>query len=141
MSRPKGIGSPHLRGSGQPRPSPLTWRERVNEITSGCGLVIVLVLFLPVVGIGVVGYYFGIYKLADVITEWSMDQSIIRTLLGVTLIVLAALGWVQAYRRRKLPEVTPRAVLYWAAISVFMIFLGAAFLMADFSDGPDTSGF
>jgi hypothetical protein len=140
MSRPEGLGSPHPRGSRQPRPTRLTWRERVNEITSGCGLIIVLVLFLPVVGIGVVAYYFGIHKVADVITEWSMDQSIIRTLLGVTLIVLAALGWVQVYRHRSGPEFTARAVISWAVVSVFMILIGAGILMADFSDGTDTTG-
>ena len=103
-----------------------------------------MVLFLPVVGISVVAVYFGINLIAGVITEWAMGQSIVRTLLGVTLIVLAALGWVQAYRRRSLPEVTPRAVIYWGVFSFVMIAAGVGLIMADFNDGPggtDTTGF
>ena len=96
---------------------------------------------MPVLFVSVVAFYLGINYLAELIATWAMGQSIVRTLAGVSLFVLAALGWVQVYRRRSGPEVTPRAVLYWAVFSLFMIGFGVALLTADFTDGTDTSGF
>jgi hypothetical protein len=83
----------------------------------------------------------GINYVGEVIAKWAMGQSIVRTLVGAALIVLAALGWFQVYRRRSGPEVTPRAVLYWGVFSLFMIGFGVAFLMTDFPDGSQTTGF
>ena len=118
-------------------------RDRVKEFASGCGFLIVLILSVLSAFVGVVVVYVGIIYVTGVMTEWAMSQSIVRSLLGVTLIVLAALGWLQVYRRRSGPEVTPRAVIYWGVVSIVMILAGVGFLMADFTDtgGTDTTGF
>ena len=125
----------------KPRPNRAAWRERVRELLSELGLLTVALLAVPILVISVVAFYLGINELAELIATWAMGQSIVRTLLGVALIVLAALGWFQVYRRRSGPEVTPRAVLYWAVFSLFMIGFGVVLLTADFSDGTGTSGF
>ena len=130
-----------MTGVRKPRQRRQTWRERAKEITSGFGLLTVALLAVPVLVISVVAFYLGINYLAELIARWAMGKWIVRTLVGVTLIVLAALGWFQVYRRRSRPEVTPRAVLYWAVFSLFMIGFGVALLTADFTDGSQTTGF
>ena len=130
-----------MTGVRKPRQRRQTWRERINEVASGFGLLTVALLAVPVLVISVVAFYLGINYLAEVIATWAMSQSIVRALAGVSLIVLAALGWFQVYRRRSGPEVTPRAVLYWAVFSLFIIGFGVVLLTADFTDGSQTTGF
>jgi uncharacterized BrkB/YihY/UPF0761 family membrane protein len=130
-----------LTGGRKPRQRRQTWRERAKEITSGFGLLTVALLAVPVLVISMVAFYLGINYLAELIARWAMGKSIVRTLVGVTLVVLAALGWFQVIPPQVTARGDPSAVLYWAVFSLFMIGFGVALLTADFTDGSQTTGF
>ena len=141
MSGPRGLGSRHIRGEGQPRPPPLTWRERLNEYESCCAYLAIAILALPLTGIAVVAYFVGIEYLAGVVVQAVWRSPVVLVLLGLALITIAALGSVRIYRRRHLPEVTPLAVILWVGFALFLIAMGVGSVAAAFSDRTDAPGF
>jgi hypothetical protein len=143
MSRQKGLGSPHVRGDGQPRPPPLTPKAVGSEIASGCGYLAVVILAIPVLIIVPILYFGGVDYIAGVLTGWAMgalEEPLILVLCGVAMIVLAAWGTYRVYRRRSLPEVTLLGVVLWGVVAVVLTSLGVLALVSAIMR-TDTSGF
>ncbi len=146
MSRPKGLGSPHMPGDGKwraPR-APLTRRETANELANGCGYLLVVVLALPILVVGVVAFFVGI----NVVGGWmavaamrAVEAPIVRVAFGVTMIVLAAWGTVRVYRRRALPEVTALAVVLWVVTDFILVSLGVIALATAINDETGVARF
>ena len=78
------LGSPHGRGSGQPRPPKLTWRDGWNGCAeAGCWLVSIPIALLGI-GLGLIGFYVGV----DVFVTWLMSIDVLATLLLATFAAL-----------------------------------------------------
>ena len=119
MSLNKGLGSPHLGGSGQPRPPRLTPKEVVDEIASGCGVL----LLAPVAIVGGIAALLSVLYLPGVLIGWSKDaleEPLVLVAVGVSLIGLAVLGSYRVFRNRRSPEVTLLAVVSWVLLDVVL---------------------
>jgi hypothetical protein len=119
-------------GDGKWR-APLTRRETANELATGCGYLVVVVLALPALVLGVLALFVGTNVVADWMIGAAMrafEAPIVRVTFGVTMIVLAAWGTVRVYRRRALPEVTALAVVLWVVTDVILVSLGVIALAA-----------
>ena len=130
MSHQKGLGSPHLGGSGQPRPPRLTPKEVIEEIASGCGVL----LLAPMAIVGGIAVLLAVWYLPGVLTRsvnGALEEPFVRFLVGVALIGLAVWGSYRVIRNRAAPEVTLLAVVLWGVLDVVLILLAViAFVSA-----------
>ena len=100
-----------------------------------------MLLSLLIGVIAVVAFYLGVDYFARILLERAWEEPIFHVLLGVSLIVLVALGTLQVYRRRHLPEATPLAVVAWGVFALFMISMAVIALASAFTTRTGTRGF
>jgi hypothetical protein len=129
----KGLGSPHLRGEGQPSERKVnwregaTWREAASDAASGCSYVGCMFLLIPLGIIGVIAALLGI----DAISGWvsrgamgALDRPLGRGALGVALVLLAAWGMFRVVSLRSTSGVTVPTMIGCGVIALAMILLG-----------------
>jgi hypothetical protein len=139
MSRESGLGSPHLGGSGQPRPPRLTPKEVIDEIASGCGVL----LLAPVAIVGGLAALLSVLYLPGVLVGWGKDaleEPLVLGAVGVSLLGLAGLGSYRVVRNRRSPEVTLLGVMLWVLFDVVLISLGV-FAIVQAINPTDTRSF
>ncbi|MFL5678026.1 MAG: hypothetical protein ACJ77X_10345 [Chloroflexota bacterium] len=126
MSPKKGLGSAHL-GPGKYRQPRLTPKEAVDEIASGCGYLLVVILAIPVAIFGGLAILFGIDYVAGTLARSminALEEPVVLVAVGISLIGLAAWGSYRVFRNRRSPDVTVLAVVLWGVLDVVLISLG-----------------
>ncbi|MFL5779001.1 MAG: hypothetical protein ACJ761_08680 [Chloroflexota bacterium] len=105
----------------------LVSNDGVRAIPAAIGYLLVVILALPILVIGMVAYLLGPEALAGIAThaaQRAMEAPIDHVSFGVAMIVLAAFGSLDVYRRRRQPEATVLAVVLWGVFAFIMVAIG-----------------
>ena len=137
MSRPKGLGSPHIRGDSQPRREPPRWGR-----LPGCLAAPVFILFLVVIGVVVLAALIvGLY----VIPGWIVGALPPTLLAGVMGLVFAVVFFgaliITAARPDRWHAASPARMLYFVVVWVLLGLMGVAMLVYALTRPPGGSGF
>ena len=128
------LGSPHLRGSGQPKPPKLTWRDWLDGCAEiGCWLVSIPIAIAGL-GLIVVGSYVGI----DVFVAWVMGNDVLATLvaalMGALFVGIAVAGLFGIVRGRGRSGTSAARLVLAIAVLTLVGLMGVGILYGTFVD-------